>query len=128
MNQDLNQRLRQDAQVLKKQAAARLEQHDFSSDIESQLLASQSSHQSASVKIMGLAAAICLTVLAWLTLNDTASVVSVQPAEMVADRNIELNLNQLPQSLEQKLNQPLRQEQQAIIDDLKALKEQLLSI
>ncbi|MGJ8662355.1 MAG: hypothetical protein ACSHWU_01835 [Marinicella sp.] len=128
MNQDLDQRLRQDAQVLKKQAVARLEQHDFSSDIESQLLASQSSHQPASVKIMGLAAAICLTVLAWLTLNDTASVVSVQPAEMVADRNIELNLNQLPQSLEQKLNQPLRQEQQAIIDDLKALKEQLLSI
>ena len=40
----------------------------------------------------------------------------------------QLNFKQLPLSLEQKINQPLVDEQQAIIQDLKTLKAQLLSI
>ncbi len=77
----------------------------------------------------GLAAAIGLTVMIWsIKSTDLVQTDPTNHQQQIAAKPIELNLKQLPLSLEQKINQPLIDEQQAIIEDLKTLKAQLLSI
>lgn len=126
MNQDIKHQLKQDARAIQAQAAARLDHKDFSQQLEAMLIKPDKRQQRP--WLVAVAAAVCLTVLTWLTWQDTELAEVENPVDLVVLDTMELNLNQYPQTVAQKLNQPLVKEQQAIIDDLKALRKQLLSI
>ncbi len=128
MNPDLEKQLKQDAKAIQDQAAARLQEKDFSQNMATLLANQPTQHRRApKLGLVAVAAAICLTVLTWLTWQNT-ELTAVNEPELLALETMELNLDQYPKSMEQKFNQPLAKEQQAIIEDLKALREQLLSI
>lgn len=128
MNQELENQLKQDAKTIQAQAAARLADPAFSAQLVT--LLSEQPHSRHRLKqrswLFGMAAVISLTVLVWMGLQTPEST-PVAPS-FVVSRTLDFNLKQVPQSVEAKINQPLVQEQQAIMADLKALKEQLLSI
>ncbi len=130
MNPDTEQQLKQDAKAIQAQAVARLDDRDFSQELLSTL--SQQPPQAVQSKqrhwFFAMAAAVSLTCMAWLSWQGSEMNPQTNPAIQSVAESFQLNLNQYPQSVEQTLNQPLVQEQQAIIDDLKTLKEQLLSI
>ena len=134
MTSKLQQQLEQDGHSIQQQAQARLHQWDVSSSVSQAIEADQANSTMVKPMWYGLAAAVAFSVMIW-TFNSSDSV-SVnqsalhQPAlnQPIATKAIELKLKQLPLTLEQSINQPLLDEQQAIIDDLKMLKTQLLSI
>ena len=125
MNPNLEQQFKQDARAIQAQAEARLDNKDFSKNIESLLI--KPTKRQHPPWLVAVAAAICLTVLTWLTWQNT-ELTAVNEPELLVLETMEFNLDQFPKSMEQKFNQPLAKEQQAIIADLKALREQLLSI
>ena len=126
MTQDIEQRLKQDATTIQAQAASRLSQLDFSLNIEQRL------HKKANKQrpwLYGLAAAVCLTVISWMVLqNHQPTQQAVAPEKLISQQPPSFNLKQIPLTVEDKVNQPLKQEQQAIIEDLKRLRSQLISI
>ncbi len=134
MNSKLQQQLKQDGQSIQQQAQARLNQWDVSALVSQAIETDQANSQVVKPMWYGLAAAVAFSVMIWtFNFSDSVSVNQSalhQPAlnQPIATKAIELNLKQLPLSLEQSINQPLMDEQQAIIEDLKTLKAQLLSI
>lgn len=129
MTFEIEQQLKQGGQAIKQQADSRLEHWDVSASVMQAIADDNSSHVAAITWWYGLAAAIGLTVMVW-TISSTDSIQQKQPSQnqQITTKAVVLKLNQLPLSLEQKINQPLLDEQQAIMADLKALREQLLSI
>ncbi len=126
MISDLEQQLVQDGQVVTQQAQLRLAK----SDVKQSLIAALTSEQVIAKNTLfrpwwyGFAAVIGITAMIWIA----GPIDSIQPDQLSVSEPLDFGLKSLPLSLEQKFNQPLLEEQQAIIDDLKALKTQLLSI
>lgn len=134
MNSKLQQQLEQGGQRVQQRAQARLDQWDVSTSVCQAIEADQVNTTRPNAMWYGLAAAVTLTAMLW-TFNASDFVSVNQSAlyqsalnQQVATKPIELKLNQLPLTLEQSINQPLLDEQHAIIEDLKTLKAQLLSI
>lgn len=129
MNSKLQQQLKQDGKTIQQQAQKRLDQWDVSSSVSQALEANQANSTRLNSMWYGLAATVTLTAMLW-TFNSSDFISVNQPAlnQQIASKPIELNLKKLPLTLEQKINQPLLDEQQAIIQDLKILQAQLLSI
>ncbi len=126
MKDKLEQTLKQNAEAIKAQAQTRLQQTDFSQSIEQRLKQQTNKPR---VWWYGMAAAVSLTVISWLVFQQQKQTTEpVIPVEMVSQPPVLLNLQQIPITIEHKVNQPLIQEQQAIFTDLKRLKAQLLSI
>lgn len=126
MKDKLEQTLKQDAQVIKAQAQTRLQQIDFSQSIEQKL---KQQTKKPRVWWYGMAAAISFSVISWLVFQHQKQTTEpVVPVEMVSQPPIPLNLQKIPITIEHKVNQPLIQEQQAIIEDLKNLRNSILSI
>jgi len=130
------QQLQQDAQKLQQLAASRLDAMDFKAQLDAQMKVALSDKKSAQKPRLNrspwlaAAAAIALTAMAWLFLQQPVTVTEVGPIEPVAtaQKTLQLDLRQWPRAVESQVNQPLLDEQQAIIADLKALKSRLLSI
>ncbi len=132
MISDLEQKLKQDGQAIQKLAQSRLDQLDVNQSLIQAIEADRVSSRKTVTNTWwyGLAAAISLTVMIW-AISSTDSTQMNQPHQAQQQKvqiAVQLNFKQLPLSLEQKINQPLLDEQQAIIQDLKTLKAQLLSI
>ncbi|MCX7554276.1 hypothetical protein OS175_10330 [Marinicella sp. S1101] len=125
MNNDLKNKLQRDAKYIQQQAAARLQTIDLNAHIQAQLEARSSSKW---FQLSAVAAALCLTFIIALMVARVEPSQFSHPNTLVKQSLFDLKLDDLPNNLEQQLNQPLIQEQQAIIDDLKRLKTQLLSI
>lgn len=123
MNNDLKSKLQRDAKHIQQQAAARLQTFDLSAHIQPQLKATPKTRW---FEFAALAAALCLMVMTAVVVEQIEPDQFSQPKPVVYLPT--LKLDSLPSNLEQQFNQPLLQEQQAIIDDLKKLKTQLLSI
>ncbi|WP_223786760.1 hypothetical protein [Marinicella meishanensis] len=128
MNPELEKQLKQDAQAIQAQAQQRLATLDLDVRLAASLTQSPRPNRSPQRVWLGLAAgftlAVLVTVFAW---QNQASVALVAP-ELVANKPINPPWQPNAQQLEQRIYQPLHQEQQAIIEDLKALKTHLLSI
>ncbi len=126
MIEKLEQQLTQDGNSIKEQAQSRLSGWDLNQSLMASIAIDQAGEKKSGVKPWwyGLAAVIGLTVMVW----NMSSIDSLQSNQHIEAKLPSLSLKQLPLSLEQKLNQPLLDEQQAIISDFKALKKQLLSI
>lgn len=126
MTQDIEQRLKQDAATIQAQAASRLKELDLSLHIEQQL------HKKANKPrpwLYGLAAAVCLTVISWVVVqNHKPMQQAITPVSLVSQQPQSLNLKQISLTVEEKVNQPLKQEQQAIIQDFKNLGKSMFSI
>ncbi|MCB1584374.1 MAG: hypothetical protein R3E90_06320 [Marinicella sp.] len=123
MTQDIEQRLKQDATTIKTTAAQRLANVDFAKSIEHQLLAqsTKSSHS----WLWGMAAAIGLSLMTWLLIENNPTPAIMEPLQL---SNTLKEVKQLTHNIEEKVNQPLLKEQQAIIEDFKRLKSQMFSI
>lgn len=126
MKQHIEQQLKQDGKAIKAQAEARLAQFDFSQQLEQKLPKKPVTKQS---WLIGMAAAISLTVISWLAIENTQNRVTTEPnSSLLANTTNSLNLKLIPLTIEQQVNQPLIQEQQAIIEDLKTLRKSIISI
>ena len=124
MNTPFEQQLKNDAKAIQAQAAARLSEHDFSQHMAAQLDQQPTQTRQRSWWY-ATAAAVVLSM--GLLLNHDQSQITPAP-EVLTEERFDLQLEQYPIAIEHSINQPLLKEQQAIIDDLKALREQLLSI
>jgi hypothetical protein len=126
MKQHIEQQLKQDGKAIKAQAEARLAQFDFSQQLGQKLPKKPVTKQS---WLIGMAAAISLTVISWLAIENTQNRVTTEPnSSLLANTTNSLNLKLIPLTIEQQVNQPLIQEQQAIIEDLKTLRKSIISI
>ena len=124
MNSHFEQQLKNDAKAIQAQAEARLATTDFSQQIEAQL---QQPPKQTGQRSWWFATAAAVS-LAVLLLLDNSQPPAKQAPILVAEEPLELKLEQYPIAIEQTINQPLQEEQQAIIEDLKMLRDQLLSI
>ena len=127
MISELEKQLRLDGQLIQQQAQARLTDWEFNqASLDSPVI--KTSFNGKPAWWFGLAAAIGLTVMIW-SINSNDSIQPNQPIHLSQKTTTDVfNFKQLHLSLEQKANQLLIDEQQAMIEDLKALKVQLLSI
>ncbi len=126
MIEKLEQQLTQDGKSIKDLAQSRLAGLDLNQSLMASIALEQAGEKKSLAKAWwyGVAAAISLSVMVW-TFSSMDSIQSNQPIKTDLP---DFSLQQLPLSLEKTINQPLMNEQQAIIADLKALKKQLLSI
>jgi hypothetical protein len=126
MKQHIEQQLKQDGKAIKAQAEARLAQFDFSQQLGQKLPKKPVTKQS---WLIGMAAAISLTVISWLAIENTQNRATTEPnSSLLANTTNSLDLKLIPLTIEQQVNQPLIQEQQAIIEDLKTLRKSIISI
>ncbi len=124
-NQEIEKQLKQSGQAIAQVAAKRLAKKDFNAAIMQRI--DQTEKPRRRMWSFGLAAAVGLFSLSWLMLQQNGVVV---PTETIAQEagTLDMNFHQLPLQVESSVNKALIQEQEAIIEDLKYLKEQLLSI
>ncbi len=129
MKNKLEQQLQQDGKNIKMLAENRLGKLDFKQQILSAIELNKHHSRSKKNWYFGLAAAISLSVLVGsLVQNNTQITHNNKPPTPISSSPIKLNLKQIQLTVEEKINQPLMNEQQAIINDLKMLKKKLLSI
>lgn len=125
MISELEKQLRIDGQLIQQQAQSRLANWKFNqASLDSPV--TKTSFNEKQAWWFGLAAAISLTVMIW-SINSNDSIQPNQPIHLNQKTTADVfNFKQLHLSLEQKVNQLLIDEQQAMIEDLKDLKVQLL--
>ena len=128
--------LQQDAQKLQQLAESRLDAMQFNQQLEQALNeqkppANQHGRLQNRTPWLAIAAVVTLTAMVWLFLQQPINTpeVEVTTGRVVAvEKPPQLDWMQWPRAVESQVNQPLLDEQQAIIADLKALKTRLLSI
>ena len=123
MKEPIIERLQRDAQAINKLAGARLSQLNLETKLQAQL------HHSPTRWPWAIAAAVCLLVLTGILISpQLADQVPEQTYTAETTQPLKLDLQQLPAQLEQSVHQPLLDEQQAILEDLKTLRKAMLSI
>lgn len=129
MKNYIEKQLKQGGQEIKAQAENRLAAHDLNQNILNAIESNSNRTTTHNNGYLGLAAAVCLSVLlGYLLQNGKQATQQHNPASLIASSAIKLKIKQIPLTIEEKINQPLLDEQQAIINDLIALKQQMLSI
>ncbi len=124
MKDDLAKPLQQAGQAVTQVAKQRLAEQDFHAAIMQQI--TQPPQTTKRLWPLGLAAAVAALGIAWLLQQHQPE--TTAPMLTTAGQELQLDLYQVPMQVEQAINQTLLDEQQAIIQDLKDLKTQLLSI
>jgi hypothetical protein len=123
MKEPIIERLQQDAQAIHQLADERLAQLNLANRLQPQLQRRPARWPWA------VAAAICLMILAGvLTRPQLSAPADLAPLNAEVPQPMQLDLQQFPARLEQSVNQPLLDEQQAILEDLKTLRKAMLSI
>jgi hypothetical protein len=129
MNNSFEQKLQQDAQSIKAKAEKRLAKLNFQQQIIQNIETKKFPLKTNFNWYWSVAAAMCLSVLILTTVNDkTPTVKTNLPTPSITIVKIHQKFKNIPNSIETQINQSLLAEQQAIINDLKLLKQQLLSI
>ena len=127
MNNSFEQKLQQDAQSIKAKAEKRLAKLNFQQQIIQNIETKKYPPKTNLNWYWSVAAAMCLSVLVWTAVNNKTP--TVKPNKpLIAIAIIHKEFKNIPKSVETQINQSLLSEQQAIISDLKLLKQQLLSI
>ncbi|TDR23883.1 hypothetical protein [Marinicella litoralis] len=129
MKKQLETQLRNDGQHIRMLAQDRLATLDLNQKILDGIDAKKNPANSKRIKYLSLAAVLCLSVLLGSLIQEHGPKNQVTPtSQLKISASLNQKIKQIPASIEQNINQPLQDEQQAIISDLKALKQQLLSI
>lgn len=127
MNHDFEKTLKQDGKHIQAWANQRLFEQDLSHKI--MLEVARKQQKQPRLWHWTMAAAICLSVITAVFISQpTSEPIITGPLASVTEPHTALPLKQLSSQLEQSVNQPLIEEQQAIIKDLKQLKKSFLSI
>jgi len=123
MKEPIIERLQDDAQAIHKLAGSRLSQLNLEAKLQAHLPRRPSRWPWA------MAAAVCLLVLTGILISPKlADQAPEQIYTAETTQPLKLDLQQLPAQLEQSVHQPLLDEQQAILEDLKILRKAMLSI
>ena len=123
MKEPLIGRLQKDAEAIHKLADVRLAQLNLETKLQAQL------HQRPNRWPWAMAAAVSLLVLTGILISpQLADQTPQESLTAEAIQPLKLEWHQLPAQLEQSVHQPLLDEQQAILEDLKTLRKAMLSI
>jgi predicted PurR-regulated permease PerM len=123
MKEPIIERLQGDAQAIHKLADARLSQLNLEAKLQADLPRRPNRWPWA------MAAAVCLLVLTGILISpQLADQTPQQTLTAETSQPLKLDFQQLPAQLEQSVHQPLVDEQQAIMEDLKTLRKAMLSI
>jgi predicted PurR-regulated permease PerM len=123
MKEPIIDRLQDDAKAIHNLADARLSQLNLEAKLQAQL------HHRPARWPWAMAAAVSLLVLTGILISPQLADQNI-PQTLTAESSqpLKLDLQQLPTQLEQSVHQPLLNEQQAIMEDLKTLRKAMLSI
>ena len=129
MQSNFEQKLQQDGQSIQAQAENRLAKLNFDYQINQKIKTKKPQLKTNFNGYWRVAAVLCLSVLIWTSVSvQTPMATNNQPMPSIPFSKINQTFKQIPLAIEEQIDQSLRNEQQAIISDLKLLKQQLLSI
>jgi hypothetical protein len=126
MHQELETQLKNDARAIQAQATARLADAAFQQRLQDSLKQAPN-HSTRRFRLVAAAAMVLLSG-SWVMLNQLAPPKGHSEPALLTQAPTMWHLKPNTAQFEKTINQPLRNEQQAIINDLKALKAQMLSI
>lgn len=129
MNTELEKELKQDGQTIQEIAARRLADGKFSQNALKTAIKNQAVKSNRNRWWpVGIAAAVVMAFIVTLSIQNPEPRTHQLPQKILTSEAVLENIQTLPQTIGKGLQNPLANEQQAIIDDIKSFGKGLISI